>query len=142
MLSLRSFSSAILGFSALFFTFSFSSAQAMEGVNNIKENLLVRTLPLFEEFDEDGQFFRYSNTLEDSLAIEIDKKTESESLLKQVLEEIYVVKNKQKYLRSWPLDLLNEYMGIVKLHEEGLARYGINIYDIPYAYVSRTFREK
>ncbi len=139
-MNLTVFPSAIICFSALFFTLSSSPVYAMQGEEEITTKLSVRALPSFEEFDEDGHFLRYSRTLEDRITFEINQKSESEPLLNKILEEIEKLKAEQRKFRAWDSEHIDRYLAIIKLYEETLIKLDINIYDVPSSYVSYKFK--
>ncbi|OJW51043.1 MAG: hypothetical protein BGO67_11975 [Alphaproteobacteria bacterium 41-28] len=91
-------------------------------------------LPSFMEFDQDGEFERYSLTLENAIAYEV-KYTEGAKPILEGIDEALKALKKTKRLdpkgRLWSLYYLDEYMKTVNEHSEELKSQGINITDVP-----------
>lgn len=92
------------------------------------------SLPSFMEFDQEGEFERYSFTLENAIAYEIKYTEGAKLILESIDEELKALRQKKRLDpkgRLWGLYYLNEYMTIVDKHSEDLKSKGINITAIP-----------
>lgn len=103
--------------------------------SSLQQSTPFGLLPTFQEFDHNGEFYRYRLTLENAVANKTQDTPDNSPTLHNILEELKAVdikrRNDPQNERSWAISYIDEYMKVVDTHKEELESYGIDYLTIP-----------